>query len=232
MTDRPLALVTGGSRGIGRAICEALAPTHRVLVGSRTRAGAEAVASTLPDAGTFIAELTDDAALAAACADIEQLDVLVHNAGVASCANIADTSTAQWRHTWETNVVAVAELTRLLLPALRAAGGLVITINSGAGFTAGPGSGAYAASKFALRAFTDALRSEERGRVRVSSVHPGRVATDMQRELWAGSRIPYDPQQHLAPESVAAAVLACVQAGPHAVIDELQIRPAVQINPH
>ena len=82
-------------------------------------------------------------------------------------------------------MVAVAELTRLLLPALRAANGHVVLINSGAGLRANAGWGAYAASKFALRAFGDALRLEEPA-LRVTSIHPGRIDTDMQRDIIRG----------------------------------------------
>ena len=83
----------------------------------------------------------------------------------------------------------------------------------------------YAASKFALRAYTDALREEERGRVRVTSIHPGRVATDMQEQMWTELGRPYVPEHHLRPESVAATVRVAVDASPEAMLEELQIRP-------
>ncbi|MFZ0529350.1 MAG: SDR family oxidoreductase, partial [Propionicimonas sp.] len=169
---RPLALVTGGSRGIGRAVAEILSPTHHILVGGRDAARvAEAVAA-LPSAEPFVADLTDETALAAATSGIGQLDVLVHSAGRVAFGPVADSSTAEWRDLLDLNVVAPATLTRLLLPALRSAGGLVVFLNSGAGLSASPGFSAYAASKFALTALADALRGEERGRVRVTSVHP------------------------------------------------------------
>ncbi|MDO5053304.1 MAG: SDR family oxidoreductase [Pseudoclavibacter sp.] len=231
-TTRPLALVTGGSRGIGRAICRALGPSHRVLVGATAAAGARRVAEALPDADVFVADLVDERAVARACAGIDRLDLLVHSAGVAVSGDVADTPRAEWERVLALNVTAVADLSRRLLPALRAAEGLVVTINSGAGLVAGPGSAAYSASKFALRAFSDALRAEERGRVRVCSIHPGRVDTDMQRELWerAGAA-EYRGSQHLSPDAVAAAVLAVVQAGPEAAVEQLSIRPPVQHDP-
>ena len=140
---------------------------------------------------------------------------------------MADSPAEQWRQTFEVNVVAVAELTRLLLPALRAARGRVVCINSGAGFTARPGWASYAASKFALRAFADALRAEETTRgVRVTSVHPGRTDTDMQRAVVAHEGGEYDGSRFLHPESVARAVLLAVTAPPDADVTELSIRPA------
>ncbi|MFD4438120.1 SDR family NAD(P)-dependent oxidoreductase, partial [Bacillus safensis] len=81
-------------------------------------------------------------------------------AGVATIGTVENTPVEAWRDMFEVNVAAVVDLTRLLLPALRAACGHVVLINSGAGLRANPGWGAYAASKFALRAFGDALRAE------------------------------------------------------------------------
>ena len=125
------------------------------------------------------------------------------------------------------NVVAVAELTRLLLPALRAAGESdVVLLNSGAGITARPGWGSYAASKFALRAFGDALRAEESGNgLRVTSVHPGRTDTAMQQSVVAHEGGAYDGSRFLRPESVAAAVLAAVTASRDAHLTEVVLRP-------
>jgi NADP-dependent 3-hydroxy acid dehydrogenase YdfG len=227
--DRPLALVTGASRGIGAAIAQALAPTHNLLLGGRDTDALKAVAAGLLGARAWPVELTDFAALADAVAGIDRLDVLVHSAGIGPLGTVADSPAEQWRQTFEVNVVAVAELTRLLLPALRAARGLVVCINSGAGFTARPGWGSYAASKFALRAFADALRAEEAAHgVRVTSVHPGRTDTDMQRAVVAHEGGDYDGRRFLRPESVAQAVLLAVTASSDADVTELSIRPAAR----
>lgn len=224
---RPLALVTGASRGIGAAVAEALAPTHDLLLGGRDVDALKAVASGLPGAREWPVELTDPGALADAVAGIDRLDVLVHSAGIGPLGTVEGSPAAQWRQTFEVNVVAVAELTRLLLPALRAARGRVVCINSGAGFTARPGWGSYAASKFALRAFADALRGEEAANgVRVTSVHPGRTDTDMQRSVIAHEGGEYDADRFLRTESVARAVLLAVTAPADAEITELSIRPA------
>jgi NADP-dependent 3-hydroxy acid dehydrogenase YdfG len=224
---RPLALVTGASRGIGAAVAEALAPTHDLLLGGRDAAALEAVAADLPAARAWPVELTDSAALTEAVTGIDRLDVLVHSAGIGPLGTVEDSPAEQWRRTFEVNVVAVAELTRLLLPALRAARGRVVCINSGAGHTARPGWASYAASKFALRAFADALRAEEAPRgVRVTSVYPGRTDTAMQRAIVAHEGGRYDARAFLRPESVARAVLLAVTAPPDADVTELSIRPA------
>ncbi|WP_075690981.1 SDR family oxidoreductase [Corynebacterium sphenisci] len=230
--DRPIALVTGASRGIGAAIARDLGRDHHVIVGATGAAAAAAIAAELPSAETLVADLTDDAALAAAVAalDLDRLDVLVHNAGIVDEGPVAEVTRDRWRRIFEVNVFAVAELTRLLLPALRAAGGTVVMINSGSGYRSGVAQGPYSGTKFALRALTMALREEERGRVRVSSVHPGKVDTDMQREIQAGrgnGPDTYDGAVYVRPESIAAAVRLAVDATAEAMVEEVTVRPVV-----
>ena len=117
---------------------------------------------------------------------IERLDVLVHSAGVGVLGTVAETPAGTWRRQFEINVVAVAELTRLLLPALRAARGRVVLLNSGAGLTARPGLGVLRGEQ--VRAAGLRRRAARRGAghgVRVTSIHPGRVDTEMQRAVVA-----------------------------------------------
>lgn len=218
-----LALVTGASRGVGAAIAEALADTHELLLGGRDEAALRTRAARLRAARPFAADLTDHAALATAVSGIDRLDVLVHSAGVATLGPVAGTSAEVWRTTMETNVIAVAELTRQLLPALRAARGHVVLVNSTAGLDAHARCGAYAASKFALRAFADALRAEEPV-LRVTSVYPGRVDTDMQRSIRAQEGLGYEPGNYLRPESVAAVVVSAVTATPDAHVQDVVVR--------
>jgi NADP-dependent 3-hydroxy acid dehydrogenase YdfG len=214
--------VTGATRGIGRAIAADLGRTHHVLVGGRTADAVAAVVAELPSAEPFVGDLG-----AGDVPDLpDRLDVLVHSAGVEQGNRIADTPRATWEAVFATNVFAVAELTRLALPALRVSHGLVVTINSGSGFISGPGGGVYGASKFALRAFTDALREEERANgVRVSSVHPGRTDSDMQRALTEKLGESYDTAYFLAPQDVADAVRTVVDLPERGTIETLSIRP-------
>lgn len=235
-SNRKIALVTGGSRGIGLAVAKDLSRDYHVIVGATSLESAKAVARQLPSASVFVANLGDevavDEAMASLLADLGErgLDVLVHSAGVYVDGRVEAVARADWARILNVNVVAVADLTRRLLPALRRASGTVVAINSGSGFKSSPGTSPYAASKFALRAFTDALREEERGAVRVSSVHPGRVDTDMQVELQSNwhaddSDWAYDGTKFMRPESIAAAVRLAVDAGPDANVDEIQVRP-------
>ncbi|KQO61358.1 SDR family oxidoreductase [Curtobacterium sp. Leaf261] len=220
--SRPIALVTGASRGIGRAIAEDLGRTHHVLVGGRDAAAVDAVVRTLPSAAPFVGDLTTGPVPGLPSV----LDVLVHSAGVEEGGSIADTDLDVWRRVFAANVFAVAELTRLAIPALRAARGLVVVVNSGSGFTAGAGGAVYSGSKFAARAFTDALREEERPNgVRVASVHPGRTDTDMQRALVAREGLEYDSRFAMPAESVARTVRVVVDMPPSATVESLSIRP-------
>lgn len=222
--ERPVALITGAGRGLGAALARELAVDHRLLLGARTPAGLEAILAELPEATGWPVELTDYAAVADATKPIERLDVLVHNAGIADLGTIAESSVRQWRDTLEANLIAVAELTRLLLPALRAAGGHVVLVNSGAGLRANAGWASYAASKFGLRAFGDALRLEEPA-LRVTSVHPGRIDTDMQRAIVAGEGRAYEPEQFLRPETVARAIRNAIDTPRDAHPTEIVLRP-------
>lgn len=259
---RPIALVTGASRGIGRAVAEVLGRDHHVLVGATTEEGAEAVVAELPSAEPFVADVTDPDQLAAAVARAglggadegatggapdgagggvvegaisgapngapdgagrPRLDVLVHSAGIWAKSDIADADRDEWTRVLDVNVISVVDLTRRLLPALREAGGTVVAINSGSGYHSGPGLGLYSASKFALRAVTDALREEERGVVRVSSVHPGRVDTDMQVQIMGEDG--YDGSKYVHVDSIAAAVRLCVDATDDCIVEEVTVRP-------
>ncbi len=216
-------LITGASRGIGAATARALSDRDLVLVGRDTDA-LNSVARDCRSARVVTADLTTADGIAAAAAGIDTLDGLVHCAGVAGLGRVDESDAEQWRHQYEVNVVAVVELTRMVLPALRAMRGDVVVVNSGAGTTAKPGWGAYSASKFALRAFTDTLRGEEPD-LRVTSVHPGRVDTDMQRGIVATEGKTYTPDAYLRPESVAAVIRQALEATADAHIAEIAIRP-------
>lgn len=215
-------LVTGAGRGIGRQLTRRLVRDgHRVTALVRDPA-------TVPDPGcrTVTADLADPASLAAALPRFDSLDVLVHNAGVAALGTVEDLTVEQWHRHLTVNLAAPAELTRLLLPALRAARGLVLFVNSGAGLSAGAQWSAYGASKHGLKALADALRAEERGNgVRVATLYPGNVDTDMQRQLRAESGTPYDTARTLRPETVAQALVSMIDLPSDAVAQDVRLVP-------
>jgi len=219
----PTAMITGASRGLGSAITAALAPTHTLFLAGRPSSRLDALAEEF-GATTWPIDLADTDALPAVVEPIVELDVLIHNAGVAYPGRVAESTVDEWRATMQVNVVGAVALTLALLPALRAAGGHVVFINSGAGINASPGLASYSASKFALRGFADSLRNDEPS-LRVTSIHPGRIATVMQEGLIAYEGKDYDPSQFLSPESVAKVVADAVNVPPDADIHEVVIRP-------
>lgn len=220
----PTALLTGAGGGIGSAIATALAPTHTLLLAGRPSDRLDAVARRL-GATTFPLDLADAGAIEAGGEIVEELDVLVHNAGVSIPGHVAESSLDQWRATFDVNVFGAVALTLKLLAALRRAAGQVVFINSGAGRNASPGMASYSASKFALRAFADSLRADE-PRLRVTTVYPGRTDTGMQRDLVAFEGGEYDPANYLRPETVAAAVANVVATPPDGHVHEVVLRPA------
>lgn len=218
-----LALVTGASGGIGAAIAEALAPRYTLLLAGRPSEHLAEVAARW-DATTVPLDLGDTDQITAAVAGLTELDVLIHNAGVAYPGRVGESTVAQWRETFEVNVTGPVALTLALLPALRAARGQVVFINSGAGLNVSPGLSSYSASKFALKAFADSLRIDE-PLLRVTSIHPGRVDTAMQRDLVAYEGGEYDPTQFLAPQTVAQVVAQVVATPPDGHTHQVVIRP-------
>jgi NADP-dependent 3-hydroxy acid dehydrogenase YdfG len=216
-------MITGAGGGLGAAIATALAPTHTLLLAGRPSDRLDALAERL-GAPTWPLDLTDPDSIAAGTEVLTHLDVLIHNAGVSFPGRVAESTVDEWRTTLEVNVVGAVALTLALLPALRSARGHIVFINSGAGHNASPGLASYSASKFALRAFADSLRADEPD-LRVTSVHPGRIATDMQRDLVAYEGRDYVPEHFLQPETVAAVVAHAVATPPDGHVYEVVIRP-------
>jgi NADP-dependent 3-hydroxy acid dehydrogenase YdfG len=216
-------MITGAGGGLGSAIADALAPTHTLFLAGRPSARLDEVAERL-GATTWPIDLADPDSMAAVVEPIVELDVLIHNAGVAYPGRVAESSVDEWRASFTVNVIGAVALTLELLPALRAASGHVLFINSGAGINASPGLASYSASKFALRGFADSLRADEPA-LRVTSVHPGRIATAMQEDLIAYEGREYDPTQFLSPEAVARITADAVNAPPDAHVHEVIVRP-------
>jgi NADP-dependent 3-hydroxy acid dehydrogenase YdfG len=219
----PTALITGAGGGLGAAIATALAPTHTLLLAGRPSTRLDAIAAKL-GAPTWPLDLTDEASIEAGAEVLTELDVLVHNAGVSYPGRVDESTPEQWRHTMEVNVVGPVALTLALLPALRAARGHVVFINSGAGINASAGMASYSASKFALRAFADSLRADEPS-LRVTSVHPGRFDSEMQRDLIAYEGRDYDPAAFMSAATVAEVVANAVATPADGHVHEVVIRP-------
>jgi NADP-dependent 3-hydroxy acid dehydrogenase YdfG len=219
----PTAMITGAAGGLGSALAAALAPTHTLFLAGRPSDRLDELASKF-GATTWPIDLADLEAIPAVVEPIVELDVLIHNAGVAYPGRVAESTVDEWQATMQVNVVGAVALTLALLPALRSAGGHVVFINSGSGINASPGLASYSASKFALRGFADSLRNDE-PQLRVTSVYPGRIATVMQEGLVAYEGGDYDPSRFLQPETVAQVVVDAVNATRDAHIHEVIVRP-------
>lgn len=216
------AVVTGASSGVGLEVTKQLLDAG-YRVHAQYRSGSPFEAENLSwwqadfsDVG--IAEDVDK------LGNLERLNAVVHCAGVCELGRVAETAAADWQAALDVNLLAPVTLTNLLLPALRAAGGHVVYLNSGAGYRANPEWGTYAASKFAARAWCDALRAEEPA-IRVTSVHPGRINTPMQEAIVASEGGDYDGARFLQPATVASSVLHALSLPADAQPTSIELRP-------
>jgi NAD(P)-dependent dehydrogenase (short-subunit alcohol dehydrogenase family) len=221
-------LVTGAGSGIGALLARRLLERgEEVLAIARSESRADDLRAELPGAVVLVADLADADAVEALGADLpDRLDSVVHAAGVVELGRVAELSAQAWQDQLAVNLLAPAVLTRVALPALRASRGTVVLVNSGSGLRANPGWSAYAASKFGLRGFADALRAEEAGSgLRVTSVYPGRVATPMQAEVHRQEGKEYDAAQWIDVATVVDAVLHCLDLPPDATLTDLTLKP-------
>lgn len=226
------AVITGATRGIGRAIALELARSGMSLcLLGRDEAALKAVAAqTSPAASAvFPADLTDDDQLAAVAQQLQQVDVLIHNAGLVEPGTFQNSPVAALDAQYRVNVRVPFALTQALLPKLLESQGQVVFINSTLGLTARGNFSQYAATKFALRALADSLRDEVHpAGVRVITVYPGQTATDMQVAIHAYHGRDYHPDTLMQPEDVAQAVVSTLKTPRTAEITDLQIRPLLR----
>ncbi|MFD3914225.1 SDR family oxidoreductase [Streptomyces sp. NPDC058603] len=223
-------LITGAGSGIGAAVARRLHERGDDLILFARDAGrARELGSAFPGARTLVGDLANPDRLSWALAQQtlpDRLDSLLHIAGVVDLGPIGDLTPKTWHEQLNVNLVAPAELTRLLLPQLRISHGQVIFVNSGAGLSAHAEWGAYAASKHGLKALADALREEERDSgLRVTSVYPGRTASPMQAKVHQQEGKEYDAGRWIDPGSVATTILTALDLPRDARIDDVTVRP-------
>ncbi|CAN5199266.1 SDR family oxidoreductase [soil metagenome] len=219
-------LITWAGSGIGAELARLLRERGDDLVLlARSAERAAELAASYDGARTVVADLADPASIDGL--DLPGvLDSVVHSAGVVDLGPVAELGVASWQEQLTVNLVAPAALTRIALPALRAARGTVVFVNSGSGLVANPDWSAYAASKHGLKALADSLRAEEGGRgVRVSTVYPGRTATTMQAKVQDKEGKDYDAADWIDPATVAAAILHVIDLPSDATISDLTVKP-------
>jgi short-subunit dehydrogenase len=219
-------LVTGAGSGIGAALTRGLLERgDALLLLARSEERAAELREAHPAADVQVADLAWPESVESLALP-SSLDSVVHAAGVVELGSVADLSVEDWASQLRVNLVAPAALTRVALPALRAARGTVVFVNSGSGLAAHAGWSAYAASKHGLRALADSLRGEESGNgVRVTTVYPGRTATPMQEKVHRQEGREYDPGTWIRPETVADAILHVLDLPRDATISDVTVRP-------
>jgi 3(or 17)beta-hydroxysteroid dehydrogenase len=202
-----IALVTGGAGGIGRAICQRFATEGAlVLVTDLESAGVGDIVETIQAGGdraeAHALDVTDEAAWTSLAGEIRsrhgRLDVLVNNAGIAVIGSAEDATLADWRRTQAVNGEGVFLGTRTGIELMKSGGGSIINISSIEGLIGEPSAAAYNYSKGGVRIFTKstALHCASRGYgIRVNSVHPGYISTDLVARALA--HIPEDEAQAL-----------------------------------
>ena len=230
------ALVTGGTRGIGRAIAAALLRRGASVAVCGTQQ--ETLVKALEHLGTEAPAGTRVIGQVANVGDYEQverlftwidaefraLDVLVNNAGIGMFAKVADLTPEVWRWTMDTNLTGAFYCSHLALPRLRKrGGGFIIQISSLAGKNPFAGGAAYNASKFGLNGFSEALMLDHRyDGVRVCAILPGSVDTD----FGAGGKA---SAWKIAPEDIAEIVLTVLRMSARTLISRVEVRPSQPI---
>ena len=224
-----VALITGGSKGIGFAIAEALVSQGaRVMVTGRNAADLERAQARL---GPRALSVSADARLAeeverAVQATVDGhggLDVLVNNAGIGIFKNAADMSLAEWQSIIDTNLSGVFYYCHAAIPHLRRrGGGWIVNISSLAGKNPFTGGAAYCASKAGLNAFSEALMQEVRyDNIRVTYVMPGSVATG-----FSGRGEPGKADWKIQPEDIGQMVLDLLAMPPRSLPSRVEMRPS------
>lgn len=231
--DGRSAVVTGASRGIGLAAARALGQAGaRVALVARTAPLLRELADEIGGGALALpCDLADRSAVARTATDaIAALggapDILVNNAGAFELSRVEDTAVDEFARMLEVNLVAPFAFVRTLLPAMRARGtGHIITIGSIADRMTFPENGAYAASKFGLRALHQVLREEHRGSgIRTTLISPGQVDTDLWNPVDPDRREGFTPRARmLRPAAVAAAVVFAASQPAGVNIDELRL---------
>jgi 3-hydroxy acid dehydrogenase/malonic semialdehyde reductase len=239
--DGYTAVVTGASSGIGLATARALAGAGaRLALGARRVERLEDAAQELPGDGHFCTRLdvTDPESathfVSQASSPRGRRDVLINNAGLAhGRVSIAEGSDEDDAVMWETNVLGLVRMTRLVLPHMEDGRGHVVNLGSWAGREAYAYGGMYVGSKTAVRALTYVLRKELVGRIRVTTVDPGMVGdTEFSDVRFGGDQekkaAVYRGVDYLKPEDVADCILWAVTRPPYMNVDEIVVKPLQQ----
>jgi NADP-dependent 3-hydroxy acid dehydrogenase YdfG len=233
------AVITGASSGIGAATARALSSHgYRVALLARRADRLQQLAAELGDTAVAIAaDVTDRDALLAAADQVQQqlggADVLINNAGVMLLGPFGTEQRAEARRMVEVNLLGAMTATEVFLPQLRTdGGGDLVNISSVAGRTARAGNAAYAATKWGMNGWSEALRQELQPDIRVTVVEPGAVATELTDHITDPS-VKQNTEQFYAqlaitPEDVADVIAFAVTRPRRMTLNEILLRPTAQ----
>jgi NADP-dependent 3-hydroxy acid dehydrogenase YdfG len=223
-------LVTGASSGIGRALCELLVNRGANVLGVTRNPSALS-----DDVSPIQADLTKREDISSIFHGLGKIDALVNCAGVAYLSRIIDGNPADWEEMWRVNVMALSLCCQLSLKHFPMEGGRIVNVSSMSGHRVPPTGGFYAPTKFAVKAITDALRSELKAAgspIQVGSVSPGFVDTPMLEQYFRGREDTLTKtraaMRMLDPYDVAWAILCILEAPPHVEIGDIQVRGSGQ----
>lgn len=238
-SERPVAVITGASSGIGAAAARALKRlSYDVVLGARRIDRITALAREL-DGKALALDVRDTDSVRAFADSIPVASVLVNNAGLARGLDaIEQGDETHWREMLDTNVLGLMRITKALLPALsRAPAAHIVNIGSIAGIEVYAGGGGYTASKHAVRAISQTLRIELVGRpIRVTEIDPGMVETEFSLIRFAGDEARaakvYEGLKPLSADDIADSIAWAVSRPAHVNIDQIVVRPIAQACAH
>lgn len=234
MLTGKVAIITGGSRGIGYGIAEAMLQAGmKVAITSRSQEAADQAAKTLGNSDQIIGIEADvrnyesqQKAVAQVVEKWGKLDAMIANAGVGHFADIEDMTAEQWQEVIDVNLTGVFFSTKAALAALKESKGYLMTISSLAGTNFFAQGAAYNASKFGVVGFSQAIMLDVRSAgVKVTTIMPGSVATHFadhpvtEKEAWK-----------IQPEDIGQMVIDLLRMNPRTLPSKIEVRPAVPLS--
>ena len=235
-----VTLITGASKGIGRATAIRLAKAGANIVAAATHVDhLEELNRELSGMGVKTLSARCDVTRLSDCEDLlkqaldvfDRIDILVNNAGIGFSGNIADSDPEEMKQTIMVNILGVYYMTRSVLPAMIARqSGDIVNLGSVAAIKYSPGFAVYSATKYAVRSFSEALRNEvQPHNIRVALIHPGMTRTPFFDSFARdGSPLPVDRGEILEPVDVADAIHYALTRPQGVALNELTVRPSWQ----